>query len=67
MAVRLGGSESSLPLVLTEEQAAKLLSIEPKKLRRLCYEKRGPMSVKIGRERRYPREDLLAWLAARAK
>ena len=57
----------SLPAVIREAEAARYLGIDPKKLRRLVYEKRGPRSVKLGRERLYPREDFLAWIAMRTR
>ena len=58
---------TSLPQrdMLTEQQAAAYLSIEPKKLRRMGYDRKGPPSIKFGRDRRYPREGFLAWLAER--
>ena len=52
-----------LPPVLTEAHAAAYLNTTTRKLRRLGYEKRGPRSVKLGRDRVYPREAFLEWIA----
>ncbi len=53
-----------LASLIKEPDAAAFLGITPKKLRRLGYEKRGPHSIKIGRDRLYPREDFLEWVAS---
>ncbi len=58
-------SADDLPALAKELEAAAFLGIEPKKLRRLCYERRGPASIKIGRDRVYPRHGLSAWIAER--
>ena len=49
--------------MISEIAAASFIGITPRKLRRLGYERRGPFSIKIGRERIYPRDKFLAWLA----
>jgi excisionase family DNA binding protein len=55
-------STSDLPAFLTEVELAAYLSMDVKKLRRLRYEKRGPVYRKIGTEYRVRREDVIAWL-----
>ena len=60
-------SAASLPVMVKESEAASFLGVEAKKLRRLCYEKRGPKSIKFGRDRLYPREALLEWIAERER
>ena len=49
------------PLLLTEEQAAELLSISPRKVWELAASGAIP-SVKIGALKRYRRADLQAWV-----
>ena len=51
-----------VPELLTPEQVAELLHVEASLLRRWRYERRGPMSFKIGKYVRYRLEDVLAWL-----
>jgi len=58
-------SPQHLQSILREIDAANFLGVEAKKLRRLVYEKRGPRTIKLGRERLYPRDAFLAWVAER--
>jgi predicted DNA-binding transcriptional regulator AlpA len=51
-----------VPELLTPEQVAELLHVEASLLRRWRYERRGPMSFKIGKYVRYRLEDVIAWL-----
>ena len=53
------------PGALTYVQAAAYLSIAPGTLRNLVSEERGPISVKIGRSRRFRPADLEAFLASK--
>lgn len=56
-----------MPSVLKEEDAADLLGIEAKKLRRLVYDRKGPKTIKLGRDRLYPRDAFFEWIASRAR
>jgi predicted DNA-binding transcriptional regulator AlpA len=53
---------SLVPELLTPEQVAELLHVEASLLRRWRYERRGPMSFKIGKYVRYRRDDVLEWI-----
>lgn len=53
---------STLPAILSEAEAAAFLGLDPKKLRRLNYDGKGPVTLKFGREHRIRRDDLAAWL-----
>ncbi|RYD34413.1 MAG: DNA-binding protein, partial [Verrucomicrobiaceae bacterium] len=50
---------------LTQEQAAKLLTVSPATLQDWRVRGGGPPFARIGRLIRYMRADLLAWSAAR--
>ena len=56
-------AESVAPLLFTEEQAAELLSLSPRKLWELAACGAIPF-VKIGAVKRYRRVDLEAWVTA---
>ncbi len=54
--------------LLTEVQAAKLLSLTPRALQAWRYQGRGPQFVKISaRAIRYRPEDLEAWIEAQLR
>lgn len=55
------GVDSDSPLLLTELQAAKVLSVCPRTLWTLRTEGRIP-HIRIGRAVRYARGDLVAWI-----
>lgn len=52
---------------LNHRAAAEYLGITPEWLRRLGLAGLAPPSIKVGRERRYLRADLDAWMASRRK
>lgn len=51
--------------LLTEEELAALLGVEPATLVAWRYRRQGPAFIKVGRLPRYRTEDVDAWLAAR--
>lgn len=52
--------------VLTTEEAAELLKISRSVMYKLLADGKGPPSFRVGRHRRFLREDLLAWMKANA-
>lgn len=66
-AAREGGREllSYLDEVLTTEEVARELKIEPQSLRRWACSGSGPRRLKLGGPVRYRRADLLRWLEER--
>lgn len=50
------------PILLNRRQTANALAISVRKLQDLTAPKGPIRSVKIGREHRYPREELARWL-----
>jgi len=48
--------------LLTTEEAAAMLAVEPRLLVRWRYDSRGPTYIKVGRLVRYKRADLDAWI-----
>ena len=56
-----------LPAVLSEAEAAEFLGVPPERLRRLRYQRRGPPTLRIGRQRIIRRGDLLQWIADNAR
>lgn len=57
--------------LLTTDEAAQLLAVAPKTLRKWRYTGGGPMAVKLGPSRtspvRYRRRDLERWLSQRVE
>jgi predicted DNA-binding transcriptional regulator AlpA len=51
--------------LLTERQAAELLQISPRTLRRWRYEKSGPPVSYVGKSPRYLRSEVLEWVRTR--
>lgn len=51
--------------LLTEQQTAKMLSLEAVTLRNWRSQRRGPAAVKIGRKSFYRRETIMSWIASR--
>ena len=60
---RSGAAEINPEELITNDQAAKLLGIEPATLVTWRSEKRGPDYLKVGRLVYYRRSDINAWLA----
>ncbi len=58
-------SIENLPPYLTESEVIAYLRVDPKKLRRMRYDRRGPRFVKICGEYRYPWDGLRSWLSER--
>ncbi len=53
-----------LPALLTEKQAARLLSMSHRTLQAWRREGAGPAFIKLGRSVRYGQEDILLWALA---
>ncbi|MBE7202345.1 MAG: helix-turn-helix domain-containing protein [Parafilimonas terrae] len=51
--------------LLTEAEAAELLSLSVRTLQAWRYDNSGPRYCRLGRQIRYRRADLLAWIEAR--
>jgi excisionase family DNA binding protein len=50
----------------SHRQTADFLGIPAATLYQMNHKRTGPRSYKVGRHRRYMREDVLAWLATRS-
>lgn len=50
--------------LLTSKETAEYLAVSPKTLDLWAYERRGPRFAKVGRQRRYRRAELDAWVEA---
>ncbi|GIE90515.1 helix-turn-helix transcriptional regulator [Actinoplanes regularis] len=48
----------------THEEAAEYLGIPPQSLYYMTYRRTGPKSFKVGKYRRYRKQDIDAWLEA---
>jgi len=50
----------------SHKRTAEFLGIPAATLYQMNHKRTGPRSYKVGKHRRYMREDVLAWLAARS-
>ncbi|WP_368413232.1 helix-turn-helix transcriptional regulator [Dongia sp.] len=60
-------SARSIPILITEDEAAALLSVSPKTLQGWRWHGKGPKYVKIGRCVRYDRNIILDYIADNAR
>lgn len=55
---------SVAPVILSTEQLARILDVDPKTLRRWAKQGRGPARIKLGNLVRYDVTSVYAWLRA---